>query len=337
MPVGLRPRHRAAGRDRLVVGMGVEGDERVRPCRDPCHRRCRATGGAERLGCACGYCRLRNLTLASGNCRHGGSSALSSGGNIDAQFEARRRRSAVRSSGAASRVGVRQLRRRRRSVGRRRRETPATTSSDADLDEERARRRAGRDRHRDPASASITVEDEPHRTARTRALADGMKAYFDMVNDDGGIYGRELKLVDRARRPASAAEPGAGPGEPRRGQRVRDVHRDAALHRRRAARRGRASRRSSGTSTPSAPATTTSSRNTGALCFGCAGQIVPYLAKELGATKVGILAYGVANAVEAVRDGHPGVVREVPDRRGRVLRRHASASRQPTSARRSRR
>src|SRR5436305_4678609 len=34
--------------------------------------------------------------------------------------------------------------------------------------------------------------------------------------------------------------------------------------------------------------------NLGALCFSCAGHILPYLAQQLNATKIGIIAYGVS-------------------------------------------
>ena len=34
--------------------------------------------------------------------------------------------------------------------------------------------------------------------------------------------------------------------------------------------------------------------NEGALCFTCAGHVLPWLAQQLGATKVGVLAYGIA-------------------------------------------
>ena len=51
-----------------------------------------------------------------------------------------------------------------------------------------------------------------------------------MVNDDGGIYGRKLS-GQRARRPTARKNQQQVQAEPRQRQRVRDVHRHAALHR----------------------------------------------------------------------------------------------------------
>ena len=75
--------------------------------------------------------------------------------------------------------------------------------------------------------------------------------------------------------------------------------------------------------------------NDGALCFTCAGHGPPWVAKQLGATKVGILAYGIAQSSKDCAKGLQNVVQEVPDRRSRVLRRLARL--RPTrSARRCR-
>ena len=53
--------------------------------------------------------------------------------------------------------------------------------------------------------------------------------------------------------------------------------------------------------------------NSGALCLGCVGSQQPFVAKQLGKKKIGVLAYNQAQ-LGAVRRRHPEVVREVPDR-----------------------
>ena len=186
--------------------------------------------------------------------------------------------------------------------------TPPTGGPDHDgqrrrPQEERAGHGAGRDRHRD-RGRDDHVEDQQPRPARYAPLVDGIKAYFD----DGQRRRRHLRpQARRRRRPRRPVRP-----EPRRrcrqslvaGQGVRDVRRDDAVHRRRRCSPRRSSRRSSGTSTPSSPATRRSSPTTARSASRAPATALPWLAKQLGATKVGVLAYGIAAAVEGLRDGH---------------------------------
>ena len=151
-------------------------------------------------------------------------------------------------------------------------------------------------------SRSIASKTNPS-NGKYAELADGIKAYFDMINVERRDLRPPAEDLEASATTHRPAEPGAGAGEPGRGQRVRDVHRDAAVHRRRRARRGRASRRSSGTSTRRWPATTTSSPTSARSALGCAGQVAPYLAQQLKLTKVGVLGYGVAQSSKLCAQG----------------------------------
>ena len=73
--------------------------------------------------------------------------------------------------------------------------------------------------------------------------------------------------------------------------------------------------------------------NEGALCFTCAGHILPWTAKQLNATKVGVLAYGISDQSKQCADGHQELVRQVPDRADRVLRRLLRATRSSSAPR----
>jgi len=121
---------------------------------------------------------------------------------------------------------------------------------------------------------------------------DGAKAYFAMVNADGGIYGRKLELVserddqtgnNQQQVQAMLAQDNvfaavidtplftgsqalAEAGTPTFG---RNISEDWTGH-------------------PNFFGT-----NYGAVCFGCVGSTWPFLAKNVGAKKVGIVAYSV--------------------------------------------
>ena len=198
--------------------------------------------------------------------------------------------------------------------------TTATTSGEADLTEERP----GATRRASPTPRSrwsvIASKTNPL-NGKYAELADGMNAYFDMVNDDGGIYGRQLKITKERDDVIGLQNTGAGAGEPRRGQRVRDVRRDAAVHRRRRARRGG----SADVHVEHQPGD------------GRARQHLRQRARDLlrvrrpdrslrrqaaGRHQGRRPRVRRRQPVEAVRAGHQGLVREVPDGRGRVLRRH---------------
>jgi branched-chain amino acid transport system substrate-binding protein len=177
---------------------------------------------------------------------------------------------------------------------------PATTAAKADLTKNV------------PVQAPGVTDDEIHVTViasktnpmngKYAELADGMNAYFDMVNEDGGIYGRELKITkerddviglqNQEQVQASLAEDNvfatflaslgfAGADELDAAGMptfIWNIRPEMAGH-------------------PNVFA------NFGAICFGCPGQIGPYMAQQLKATKVGILAYGVANESKLCAEG----------------------------------
>ncbi|MGH8976960.1 MAG: ABC transporter substrate-binding protein, partial [Acidimicrobiia bacterium] len=143
-------------------------------------------------------------------------------------------------------------------------------------------------------------------------LADGMNAYFDMINSEGGIYGRELKITNerddivglqnQEQVQASLAEDDAfatflaslgftgadeleAAGMPTF---IWNIRPEMAGHENVFA-------------------------NIGAICFGCAGQIVPFMVDQLGATKVGVLGYGVANESKLCAQGNRKSIEKYSD------------------------
>ena len=124
-------------------------------------------------------------------------------------------------------------------------------------------------------------------------LVDGIKAYFEKVNDAGGIYGRKL-VVAYDRDDAFTQN----------GQTVQaSLSQDKAF----------ATFIATTFFTPGAQLLARANQpvfmwninaefaghptffaNDGALCFTCAGHVGPWLAKQLHATKIGLLAYGGA-------------------------------------------
>jgi branched-chain amino acid transport system substrate-binding protein len=169
---------------------------------------------------------------------------------------------------------------------------PATTAAEADLTENVPVQAPGVTD--DEIQVAVIASVTNPMNVKYGALADGMNAYFDMINEDGGIYGRELKITkerddviglqNQEQVQASLAEDNvfatflaslgfAGADEldaARMPTFIWNIRPEMAGH-------------------PNIFA------NSGALCFGCPGQIGPYIAQQLQATKVGILAYGVAN------------------------------------------
>lgn len=125
-------------------------------------------------------------------------------------------------------------------------------------------------------------------------IADGMRAYFEMINEEGGIYGRQLVITNERddvvglqnleQVQASLAEDNAfatflatlgfagadALDEAGMPTFIWNIRPEMAGHENIFA-------------------------NVGALCFGCTGQALPWLAEQIGAEQVGVLAYGVAN------------------------------------------
>jgi ABC-type branched-subunit amino acid transport system substrate-binding protein len=177
---------------------------------------------------------------------------------------------------------------------------PATTAAKADLTKNVS------------VSAPGVTDDEIHvavissktnpMNGKYAELADGMNAYFDMVNSNGGIYGRDLKITkerddviglqNQEQVQASLAEDNvfatflaslgfAGADELEAAGMptfIWNIRPEMAGH-------------------------DNVFANFGAICFGCPGQIGPYIAQQLKATKVGILAYGVANESKLCAEG----------------------------------
>jgi ABC-type branched-subunit amino acid transport system substrate-binding protein len=121
-------------------------------------------------------------------------------------------------------------------------------------------------------------------------LADGMNAYFEMLNTDGGLYGRELTVVNVR--------------DDQLGQNLREAEALIAQDNAFAAFvavllfTGADALAQEGIPTfgwninPEWIGPENFFPNAGALCFGCTNKVIPWLVRELGATKVGIIGYG---------------------------------------------
>src|SRR3954462_15961829 len=138
--------------------------------------------------------------------------------------------------------------------------------------------------------ASITTNSN-NPTGTYAPLADGVKAYFAMINSRGGIYGRKLVMSinrddqlgnNRQTVQASLSQDNAFAtfiatvfftGAPL----LADAKQPVFMW--------NINKEFNGHPTFFA--------NDPALCFTCAGHAGPYLAKQLGATKVGIIGYAV--------------------------------------------
>jgi ABC-type branched-subunit amino acid transport system substrate-binding protein len=138
--------------------------------------------------------------------------------------------------------------------------------------------------------AVITLTNNP--TGSFGGLADGVRAYFAMVNAGGGIYGRQLKLT-----------------------KVNDDQLGANRQAVQTALAGDNAFATFGAASlfTGAPVLAAANQptfiwninpefaghnnifgNVGALCFDCTDTYRPFIAKQLGATRVAIIAYGVA-------------------------------------------
>jgi ABC-type branched-subunit amino acid transport system substrate-binding protein len=138
-------------------------------------------------------------------------------------------------------------------------------------------------------NAVVTATGSP--TGSFAPFADGIRTYFNMINSGGGIYGRQLKLthvyddqlgnnsqmVTKALADKTFATFGASV-----------LFTGATL----------LARANQPTFiwniNPEMAGKNNIFANLGALCFNCPGHILPWLAKQLNATKVGIIGYGVS-------------------------------------------
>lgn len=137
---------------------------------------------------------------------------------------------------------------------------------------------------------------------RYEEFGDGVRAYFEMVNSEGGIYGRRLTIAksrddqlanNQAEVQGAIAEDNAfavmiatllftGAGD-LEAERVPTFGWNI---------------------NPEWTGPDNFFPNLGALCFGCTGKIVPWLAKELGKTKVGVIGYGTSAQSKLCAEGN---------------------------------
>lgn len=134
-----------------------------------------------------------------------------------------------------------------------------------------------------------------------KELQDGIQAYFDKINDDGGIYGRTLKIgvvrddkfsQNQSEVKASLAQDNAFAtfvATP-----IFTGANDLAA-------------KNQPTFiwniNPEFAGKQNMFANVGALCFTCTGQFLPWLAKQNNYKSVGILAYGVSDQSKQCADG----------------------------------
>jgi len=139
-------------------------------------------------------------------------------------------------------------------------------------------------------NAVITITNNP--TGSFEPLANGIRAYFEMVNSNGGIYGRHLKLTnvrdDMLGNNAPTVRAALANDKAFATFGATNLFTGAAA----------LARANQPTFTwninPQFAGKNNMFANTGAICFTCPSHFLPFLAKQLGATKVGVIAYGVA-------------------------------------------
>ena len=148
--------------------------------------------------------------------------------------------------------------------------------------------------------AAVLTETNPIGSSFS-PVADGINAYFKMINDGGGLYGRQLKLTNVR--------------DDQLGQNAQTVQ--ASLSSDKAFATFVASILFTGAKAlaranqptfiwninPEFAGNNNMFADKGALCFKCPGHILPWIAKQLGATKVGIIAYGVSAESTDCADG----------------------------------
>jgi len=135
-----------------------------------------------------------------------------------------------------------------------------------------------------------------------KEFADGIQAFFDMINADGGIYGRQLVIANQRddQLAANQREVQAALAE----DNPFAVFIAALLF------TGAPDLEAENVPTfgwninPEWQGPTNFFPNTGSLCFGCTGKVLPWLAKEIGASKVGVLAYGVSAQSKLCAEGN---------------------------------
>jgi ABC-type branched-subunit amino acid transport system substrate-binding protein len=127
-------------------------------------------------------------------------------------------------------------------------------------------------------------------------LADGINAYFRMVNDAGGLYGRQLKLTN-------VRDDQFGNNAPQVQASLANDHAFATFGATTFFTGAKALARANQPTFIWNINTEFAGHNNffadkGALCFKCAGHVLPWIAKKLGITKVGVIAYAVAQSTD---------------------------------------
>jgi hypothetical protein len=138
--------------------------------------------------------------------------------------------------------------------------------------------------------AVITLTNNP--TGTYGPFADGIRAYFAMMNSSGGIYGRQLKLTqvhdDQLGNNAQAVQAALSGDNAFATFGATNLFTGAELL-------ARANQPSFiWNINPEFAGKNNLFGNVGSICFTCASHFMPWIAKQTGATKVGVIAYGVS-------------------------------------------
>jgi ABC-type branched-subunit amino acid transport system substrate-binding protein len=168
---------------------------------------------------------------------------------------------------------------------------PATTATAADL-QKKVPITANGVTDSEIDVASVVAKTNNPTGASYGPLADGIKAYFQMVNDKGGIYGRKLVLKydhdDQFAQNRQVVQQTLAQDKPFAIFIANSLFTSAPVL-------DQAKQLSFiWNINPEFAGHPTIFANTPAICFTCASHTWPYTAKQMKATKVGVLAYGIA-------------------------------------------
>jgi len=168
---------------------------------------------------------------------------------------------------------------------------PVTTASPADLQKNVHLSENGvTDKEIDVAA--VTAQTNNPTGASYHPLVDGINAYFKMVNDNGGIYGRKLVVKwdhdDQFAQNRQVVQQSIAQDKPfalfvanslLTSTPVIDRYKQLSFI---------------WNINPEFAGHPTMFANTGAICFTCASSTWPYIAQQMKVSKVGVLAYGIA-------------------------------------------
>jgi ABC-type branched-subunit amino acid transport system substrate-binding protein len=140
--------------------------------------------------------------------------------------------------------------------------------------------------------AAVTAKTNNPTGASYAPLVDGVKAYFQMVNDKGGIYGRKLAVKwdhdDQFAQNRQTVQQSLAQDKPFAIFIANSLLTSAPLLE-------RAKQLSFiWNINPEFAGDPMMFGNVGAICFTCASHTWPFIAQQMKATKVGVLAYGIA-------------------------------------------